>query len=150
MNMTASERVIAPELEKYLRDSFSTLANNSRIVNNLMACGGMNQQQARNALIWGTDPFVWVQEPSNRKCANGVGNVKCAFDAGSNSIEVDVTHFDNFLRGAGTVTTPNGKVPMIGVALLHALCHWGNYNFGTTEKKEMGFEFELMTYGAKM
>jgi len=35
------------------------------------------------------------------------------------------------------------------VALLHALCHWGNFNNSVTEKKEMGFEFELMTYGVK-
>jgi len=149
MNMTASERGFAPELEKYLRDSFSTLANNSTIVNNLMGCGNMKQQQARHALMWETDPFVWVMAPTNRKCANFVGNVKCAFDAATNSIEVDDTWFENFLNTGGMLTTPKGKlVPNIGVALLHALCHWGNFNNGVAEKKEMGFEFERMTYGA--
>jgi Metallopeptidase toxin 3 len=143
MNMTASERVFAPEMEKYLRDSFSKLADNSKIVNNLMGCGNMKQQQARNALRWETDPFVFIQTPSNRKCANFVGNVKCAFDAASNSIEVDDTWFENFLTNGGLLPiSKGGLVPGIGVALLHALCHWGNFNAKVTEKKEMGFEFE--------
>jgi len=118
MNMTASERGFAPELEKYLRDSFSTLANNSTIVNNLMGCGNMKQQQARHALMWETDPFVWVMAPTNRKCANFVGNVKCAFDAATNSIEVDDTWFENFLNTGGMLTTPKGKlVPNIRCGL---------------------------------
>jgi len=149
MNMTASERGFAPEMEQYLRDSFSTLANNSTIVNNVMGCGNMKQHQARHALRWETDPFVFIQTPSNRKCANFVGNVKCAFDATSNSIEVDDTWFENFLNTGGLLRTPKGRlVPGIGVALLHALCHWGNFNNKVAEKKEMGFEFEQMTYGA--
>ena len=78
-----------------------------------------------------------------------MGNVKCAFDAASNSIEVDSIWFDNFLKTGGPLPTSKGNVPGIGVALLHALCHWGNFNNSVREKKEMGFEFELMTYGVK-
>jgi hypothetical protein len=33
------------------------------------------------------------------------------------------------------------------VALLHGLCHWGNFNNSVKEKDEMGFQFEQMTYG---
>jgi hypothetical protein len=106
MNMTATERAFAPEMEKYLSDSFSRLANNSKIVNNLMGCGNMKQQQARHALRWETDPFVIIRTPSNDDCKNFVGNVKCAFNKANNWIEVDDTWFGNFLKTGGLLLTP--------------------------------------------
>jgi len=148
MRMTATERGFAPEAVEYLRDSFSKLANNSRIVNNLMVCGSMTQQQARRALRWKTNPIVFFQPLCNHKCANSVGDAKCAFNAANNCIEVNSDWLDAWDTTGGLLSTPSGLlVPNIGVAMLHALCHWGNFKAKVKETAEMGFEFERMTYG---
>lgn len=55
---------------------------------------------------------------------------------------------NRFINGKGMGHTPAGRdVPVLGVALLHALCHWGNHRKRLAEKFEQGFEFERLTYG---
>lgn len=121
----------------------------SLIVNNLMAYGGMTQTQARHALHWGTDPFVFVYEPRNRRCANLSGHSKCCFSPDTpNDIDINPKDYAQFFLGKGMGYTATGlRVPIVGVAILHALCHWGNYNNGITEVSDEGFRFEQATYG---
>lgn len=147
--MTASERKLFPQLYRYLRYSMPECAHISLIVNNLVAYGGMTVPQARHALHWGTDPFVFVFDPSNRRCANLSGHAKCCFDpANPNDIDINPKDYNLFFLGKGMGYTARGlRVPIVGVALLHALCHWGNHKNSITEVSDEGFRFEQATYG---
>jgi hypothetical protein len=149
MRMTASERKLCPDLYRYLRYSMPKCAHISLIVNNLVAYGGMTVTQARHALHWGTDPFVFVYEPRNRRCINMAGHAKCCFNPDTpNDIDINPKDYAEFFLGKGMGYTATGlRVPIVGVALLHALCHWGNYNNGITEASDEGFRFEQATYG---
>lgn len=150
MRMTASEKVFAPELYRYLRDSMPDCANVSSIVNNLVKYGGFRTvPDARHALHWGTDPVVFTSVPSNLRCSNASGHAKCAFDPTQSwFIVVNVEEFNEFIAGRGTGFTSSGRpVPIMGVALLHALCHWGNFQAGISETAEQGHAFERATYG---
>ena len=150
MRLLADDKILFPELERYLRDSMPQCANISVIVNNLVAYGGFKTvAHARHALKWGTNPFVVPRPLSNEFCANRFGHAKCAFESGTpNFIEIAASDMDNFTDGVGTGFTADGRaVPIVGVALLHALCHWGNFDNGVTEASERGFDFERATYG---
>ena len=149
MRMTADEITLCTALHRYLRYSMPACADISVIVNNLVAYGGLSVAEARHALKWGTDPYVFAESPRNQRCANGAGHAKCAFDsARSNWIEINLDDYNLFANGGGMGSTASSRtVPIVGVGLLHALCHWGNFKNGVSEKKEAGFEFERATYG---
>jgi hypothetical protein len=149
MRMTAEERSLAPELHRYLRDDMPSCAHISVIVNNLVKYGGMSVTQARHALQWGTDPYVFAQDPLNRRCRNARGHAKCCFEATvSDTIFINLKDYNRYANGMGMgYTAWGGAVPIVGVAALHALCHWGNYHNGVAETREAGFGFERSTYG---
>jgi hypothetical protein len=151
MRMSSDERRLFPELARYLRDSMPQCANVSVIVNNLVKYGGMSVPQAREALRWGTDPYVYFNPESafpNRRCSF-FGNVRCAFGSSKpDMIVVNADVAEDFIDGDGMGKTLGGRsVPVVGVVLLHALCHWGNHKNKVTEKFEQGFLFEMATYG---
>ena len=150
MRMASDEIKLCPQIYRYLRYEMPDCANISLIVNNLMAFGGMSQSQARNALRWGSDPYVYAEDPRNHRCANGHGHAKCCFDSAAflNDIFVNLKDYNRFTAGSGMGFTASGlRVPIVGVALLHALCHWGNFQNGIRESGEEGFRFERATYG---
>lgn len=149
MRMTSDERTLCPALHRYLRDSMPHCADISVIVNNLVKYGGMSVAQARHVLQWGSEPYVFAQDPLNRRCANAWGHAKCCFEPTmADTIFVNLEDFNRFVNGKGTGYTADGRpVPIVGVALLHALCHWGNLKNGVSETNEAGFAFERSTYG---
>ena len=150
MRMTLTERKLSPELERYVSRSMPECADISVIVNNLVAFGGFKDvAAARDALRWGSGPFVFPEHPHNSRCANASGHAKCSFDAKRpHWIQINMEDFDDWLNGRGTGFTAGGRpVPIIGVAMLHALCHWGNFRAGVTEPAEQGLAFERATYG---
>src|SRR5688572_22817076 len=61
MRMSLTERKLAPELERYVSRSMPGCADISVIVNNLVAFGGFKTVgAARDALRWGSGPFVYT------------------------------------------------------------------------------------------
>jgi hypothetical protein len=151
MRLTADEKKLCPHLHRYLRDAMPHCATISVIVNNLVKYGGFKTvADAQHVLRWGNGPLVYTQTPtSNRRCANAFGHAKCAFESSyPDFIEIDLGDYNEFANGRGTGFTAGGQpVPIVGVAVLHALCHWGNFRNGVAETSERGIEFEKATYG---
>jgi len=54
-------------------------------------------------------------------------------------------------KNINRLTKTGRKVSLIGVTILHELCHWGNYNnvpyISEAGKKDQGSRFEEMVYG---
>lgn len=152
MRMTVAGQLLFPNLHRYLRDSLPKCANISKIVNNLAGYGNMKIAEVQEALRWGAGPYV-VGVPdssvSNRRCTNGAGHLKCAFaPSHPDTLEITTEEIEDFEKGLGLGRTPAGHdVPIVGVAVLHAMCHWGNYRNGVKEIDERGLKFELATYG---
>jgi len=150
MRMESDEAKLFPDLHRYLQYEMPDCANISSIVNNLMGYGGMSQAQARKALQWGTDPYVYVVDPTNHRCANGRGHAKCCYSPSTypNDLDINPKDYGRYTLGHGMGFTASGlRVPVIGVAILHALCHWGNFHNGIREHGDEGHRFERATYG---
>jgi hypothetical protein len=74
--------------------------------------------------------------------------------AAPNEIRISLARVQDFEKapmGVGADTNARGeKVIIVGVLLLHELCHWGNFNHSVTEATEQGVAFVEATYGRRI
>lgn len=104
--------------------------------------GNASENAIKEALLWNKDPLI--QLVPNLICA-GDEAVGC-YAVNSNIIRVEQAVVDEFEAGKGLRRTTYGKlVYLVGVTLLHELCHWAND--GTGEEDLTHEKFEQALYG---
>jgi hypothetical protein len=148
MKLNKVDQKAYPRLAHYLRHKVPQLINVGPVVYNLHKHGLLTRSEAKKALSWGEAPIVKVVDLSVTTC----GPVPAAYGCTRNAseIEVDIKVVQDFEKGAANATNANkagGKVYMLGVTLLHELCHWSHNVKGVPEKGHAGNDFEVGAYG---
>jgi hypothetical protein len=134
----------------YVHYDMPKLVHNTVIIHNLMTKGNLTEAQAKHALLWGTEPLIVITDLSSGQC--GVPSAYgCTRKANLNQIEIDegtVKDFESAPYSLGVGKNAKGaNVFIVGVTLLHELCHFGNNNNHKVEATEAGAAFETATYG---
>jgi len=148
--MTTADITKYPKFAEYVRYKVPELVNVGPVVYNLRTKGLLTDAEISDALRWGHEPLIVITDLSNGQC--GVPSAYgCTRKANHDQIEIDegtVQNFEDSPNGLGVGKNGKGKnVYIVGVTLLHELCHVGHYRRGEVEKGEAGFAFEDATYG---
>ena len=69
---------------------------------------------------------------------------------GNNVIDVREKIFKDFEAGRGQLAARAGRVPALGVNILHEMVHWGDNRDGVDRPGEEGDEFEMLVYGRNL
>ncbi len=106
--------------------------------------GQLNRAQFRTALSWGTNPRILI--------VAGLGACGTFTPvAGNHTIRIRESLFTNFEAGNGQGVARAGNAPLLGVTILHEMCHWGDMLDGVnTPGVEDGDAFEQMVYGGRV
>jgi hypothetical protein len=148
MRLSDADQVKYPRVVQYLRHEFPKLASVPSIVTNAETYGHLTYDELKDAIAWGTSPGVVVTDsPCGVPSAYG-----CIYSGRSGTIYVRtgiVEDFENRSPDRFDTTARGRSVFVLGVTLLHGLCHWGNLNNvpRVPEREEMGAAFEMATYG---
>src|SRR5947209_103702 len=126
MRMSPEDRKNFPELTQYVHRSLPQVTNVPKIVKNMKKHGSLSAIQLQNALLWGTNPLLVIDDLSSVPAPDGSGNVAAngRFDpAKPNQIELDISRaqdFEDDAYGAGSDDTSDGrKVFIVGTTILH-------------------------------
>jgi hypothetical protein len=150
MKMKAADIAKYPKFAHYVRHKMPDLIHVPSVVYNLKTKGSLSEAEVRHALRWGTEPLIVITDLSHGQCSvpSAYG---CTRKANHHQIEIDqgtVQDFEKSPNGLGVGKNAKGQnVYIVGVTLLHELCHVGHYQHGKAEKAEAGFTFENSTYG---
>jgi len=152
--MSAEDIKSFPKFSLYVRKSFPQVGLVQSIVNNLKVHGSLTPAEARHAVQWGTDPLIVIKPLSNGRCSPTVSSpMGCFQHSNPNQVEVEIEYvnaFESDPNGAGVGSNAKGHaVYIVGVILLHELCHWGNFKHGVPESTEQGEAFEIACYGKR-
>jgi hypothetical protein len=116
--------------------------------------GSLTPAEVRHAVQWGNDPLIVIKPLSNFRCnATTASPMGCFQPSTPGQIEIETDYVDSYEgdpNGAGVGSNAKGQsVYVVGVILLHELCHWGNFRHGVAERTEQGEAFEIATYGKR-
>ena len=125
------------------------------IVANMKTFGSLAEGEFRHALAWGTDPLIVINKlpPGAPGAPGGCGADGLFVPTSPNEIQIDLGRVQDFEAGPMNATDLNARgerVIIVGVLLLHELCHWGNFNHGVSEITEAGNDFCVATYGRRI
>ena len=102
--------------------------------------GNSSEQKIKDALLWNKGPMIKLVE--NLVCA-GVRSYGC-YAVKSDVIRVEKKTVELFESGKDLRGTATGKlVYLVGVTLLHELCHWANDDTGKDDLTHQKFEQAL-------
>jgi hypothetical protein len=153
MRMSSADEKSFPRFANYVKTAVPQLGGVPVIVNNMKKFGSLPRLEFKQALSWGTKPLIVITT------LPGVGPGGCSGDgqfmhAAPDEIRISLARVQDFERepmGAGADTNARGeKVIIVGVLLLHELCHWGNFNHSVAEPTEQGVAFVEATYGRRI
>jgi hypothetical protein len=148
MKMKAADRSKYPKFAYYVRVNIPILVRNPVIVHNMKTNGNFTDAEVAEVLKWDSGPFIKIQDLGHGQCG-----VPAAYGCtrGSTEVEVDEDTVKAFESGprAGMVgqNARGGSVYVVGVTLLHELCHLGKFRHKIGETTEAGFGFESGAYG---
>ena len=154
MKIAEADIKLFPKFSLYVRQSFPQVIQVPSIVHNLKTHGSLTIEEIRHAVQWDTDPLIVIKSLSNFRC-NAVTQspMGCFQPSASNQIEAEIEYVRSYEKdpnGAGVGPNAKGQaVYIVGVILLHELCHWGNHKHGVKEITEQGEAFEIATYGKR-
>lgn len=139
-----------PKFAQYVRHQIPLLKTNKSIIYNLKTNGSLDEKQIQNALTWGNEPRIVVTDLSSGQCKVPAA-YGCTRNTNLTQIEVDQTTVQQFedspyKLGTGQ-TASKANVFIVGVTILHELCHLGNFKKSVKEKSEAGEAFEKGAYG---
>ena len=104
--------------------------------------GNSSEDRIKEALLWNKGPMIQLVEGL---VCGGVQASGC-YRVDSNIIRIEKDHVEEFEAGKGLRHTATGKlVYLVGLTLLHELCHWAND--GTGEEDLTHERFEQALYG---
>ncbi len=150
MKLSAADAKTYPKLAQYVRCAIPLLTGNRVIMHNLKKNGSFTTAQANHALTWGNEPLIVITDLSHGQC--GVPSAYgCTRGSNLHQIEIDTglaNDFENAPHGQKVGKNAKGNnVFVVGVTLLHELCHLGRLKAGIPETTEAGFDFEQGAYG---
>jgi hypothetical protein len=131
-------------------------------MNGLRRFGALSNSEAREALRWGTPPMIAVVNTCNvSENVDGTGcrNRRVYGVTEPDTVYIDgivVNEFETDAYGTGVGRNRRGQaVFIVGVTLLHELCHWGQIRAtgdpaGNGSFAEAGLAFERAVYGREV
>lgn len=129
-----------PKTTHYVRYQMPKLVNEPGIVQAMKKIGGINTAQTRQALQWGSNPYIRVIG------LQALGEFSPGI--GSNELRINHKLVMDFEAGKRRVREARGgKVYLLGVTILHELIHWADDQNGKDRPDEEGEEFERLVYG---
>src|SRR5262245_36944309 len=139
MQMTKEDIKAFRQFSRYVSLKIPEVAGVFKIVNEIQnQAGTISTATIKKALEWGKGPVIKIV----------VMNEAGKFLPGTNEIQIRKKRVEEFEKGKGLVTAPNGKlVYYVGVILLHELTHWADDQDGIDNPLEEGDEFEKAIYG---
>lgn len=150
MKLSPADILKYPKFAHFVHLDMPKLVHVKSVIHNLETKGNFTEAQARHVLLWGNEPMILITDLSHGQCsvASAYG---CTRKANLHQIEIDegtVKEFESSPYSLGVGKNAKGKnVFIVGVTLLHELCHLGNYKHHKKEKLEAGDAFEKATYG---
>ncbi len=150
MKLSDEDQKNHPQLTQYVRYSMPQVINVGVIVKAVHEHGLLSVDEFKKALTWGEPPLIKIADSSVVKC--GTVNSWYGCNRNDQEIEVDletVTTFEKGGIGANVDKNAAGKnVYLLGVTLLHELCHWGHKLKKTAETAgHAGDLYEKAAYG---
>ncbi len=152
MKLSAADIKKYPDFAQYVRVEIPKLVNSKSVMYNLKKNGSMTEAQAKHALQWGMEPLIVITDLFHGQCGVPAA-YGCTRGTNLHQIEIHVGTVRDFEKspyaaGVGVGTTARGSnVFIVGVTLLHELCHLGKFRSHKREKTEAGFGFENGAYG---
>ena len=139
MQMLKADIKAYRQFHRYVSLRIPEVAAVFKIVKEIQAeAGTISTAKIKKALEWGEGPVIRVVEMDEAG----------KFTPGTNEIKIRKKRVEEFEKGKGLVTAPNGKlVYYVGVILLHELTHWADDQDGVDNPLEEGDEFEKAIYG---
>jgi hypothetical protein len=155
MRMSNSDSMTFMRFTNYVKHDLPRVADVPLIVANMKKFGSLSEAEFRRALQFGTDPSIIIKIlPTGLPGApSGCGADGLFVRASSSEINIELGRVQDFEAGPMLATDLNARgqpVIIVGVILLHELCHWGNFNHGVVETVEAGNAFCIATYGKRI
>jgi hypothetical protein len=158
MKMPDGDQKTYPKMAAYIKNEIPKLKNNATICAGLKKCGSLTPAQITQALSWGNLPTIKIVDMQVTSCRAGDAGAGL-YGCTRSKLEIEVAKrvVEGFETAAGKSLAPvagldnlnikNNPVYVLGVSLLHELCHWGNKVNNVAEGEEMGLKFERTVYG---
>ena len=143
MILSAANQARFPRSTRYLRNELPQVIRIPVIVRAMQTTGQLNRASFRVALSWGTQPTIRVV-PGLAACGSFTPT------PGNNVIEIREQIFVDHEAGRGLLFTRAGRVPALGLNVLHEMVHWGDNLDGVDRPGEEGDEFEMLVYGRNL
>src|SRR5262249_5849053 len=141
MRMDSDDELYYPNFADYVRHSLPSVGHVHTIVANMKDFGSLKKAEFKHALMWGTDPLIVIRDLGGFACGRPTA-IGCFDPAHPDRIEINratVGAFEADKWGLGSgINLAGQKVFVVGAAILHELCHWGNNRASRAETREMG------------
>lgn len=151
MRISDADKGTFPKFAQYVRTKMPELTNVPVIVFNIKKHGSLSKEELRTALQWGAGPLIVIKSLQGYACPTLANYFGCFEPATPTQLAIDIDSVRSFEKdayGNGSGLNANKqKVFVVGVTLLHELCHLGNFQHGVAEATEQGFAFEQSAYG---
>jgi len=124
-----------PKSYAYLQTNLPQVSARPQVWNPFIECSGLTQNEAAEAIRWGTSPWVFASSLNSAWALFNQAN------PGRIEVNTDVlTHFEGDSSAAAAQEFLLAKV-------LHELCHWGCFRKQVQETEEQGERFENLAFG---
>lgn len=141
MQMYSADIRDFPKLHQYVSTKLPEVRHIQHIINTIQKhAGTISKTTLREALMWGKGPMLNVLPITPLgEFSPGVG---------SNELRLQKKMVEEFEKGKGLRKTLDGRlVYLVGVTILHEMCHWADDQDGVDTTGEEGELFEKDIYG---
>ena len=140
MKMTRADIRKFPKFHQYVSVAIPTVRKMGNIINALKKfSGNSDTAKIKEALEWNKGPTISIV---NHLMCGPVKAVGC-YTNGVNELEIEERIVQEFEDGKGRRKSRAGYVYLVGVTLLHELCHWANDGTGDPDLTHAKFEQTL-------
>ena len=162
MRISQEDQKSYPKFTQYISRALPGVLNVPVIVANMKRFGGFSYDKLASTLSWGHGPNIKIlnlresTQPAFNICVAGVASAYgCTRGGETKEIEVDsftVAEFEKDPYGSGMgQNSRHQNLFIVGVTVLHELCHLGCNIHGISEATftggEAGNAYEKATYG---
>jgi len=162
MRLSNEDQKNFPKFTQYISRKMPEVTKVPVIVANMKKFGGFSFDKLCSTLAWGHGPNIKIlnlrepTQPGHNICVAGVASAfGCTGGGETKEIEIDsftVGEFEKDPYGAGIgQNSRHQNVFIVGVTVLHELCHLGCNIHGISEATftggEAGNAYEIATYG---
>lgn len=135
-----------PKFHQYVSVAIPTVASMKNIINALKKfSGNSSETKIKDALAWNRGPTIKIVTSlicGTNDDGTPLTAVGCYRD-GIDILEIEEAIVSEFEAGKGARKAAAGNVYLVGVTLLHELCHWANDGTGASDLTHEKFEQTL-------